>query len=334
MSTTASPARLRARGACRLDAGHRQGRRHGRRPIQMIAAMVAAIACLLTTAAPSGADVPVGDVADGVATTLVAPNHVPGANNWFCRPSAEHPRPVVLVHGTLEAPAFNWAAIGPTLKNEGYCVYSLTYGENVLSLGGRFPGLDDIRESATELRSFVDWVRFFSGSSKVDIVGHSQGGMMPHYYIERLGGADKVDKLVGLAPSNHGTTLSGLTEIGEALGVLGLVNDFLGVLTPSLEQQEAGSSFQNDLFGDGDTVAGPDYTTIVTEHDIVVTPYTNGYLDGPNVENIRIQDQCPDDPTGHVGMSYDGPTIQNVLNELGPDTPGFQAACSDYGFPL
>jgi triacylglycerol esterase/lipase EstA (alpha/beta hydrolase family) len=300
-----------------------------------VAAVVVALACLLTAAAPSGAaSVPVGDIGSGVAGTLVAPRVVPGANDWSCRPSAAHPNPVVLVHGTLEAPALNWAAIAPTLKNEGYCVYALTYGENLLSLNGRFPGLADIRSSARQLRTFVDFVRLATGASKVDIVGHSQGGMMPHYYIERLGGASTVDKLVGLAPSNHGTTLSGLTELGEALNLLGLFNTFAGAFAPSLVQQEIGSAFQNDLFGDGDTVAGPDYTVIATEHDIVVTPYTQAFLTGPNVENILIQDQCPDDPTGHIGMSFDSPTIQNVLNELGADTPDFQATCEGYGIGL
>lgn len=321
---TSAPARPTARS---------RPRRPGRRWRPLVAIAVA-LACLVTTAAPSGAAVPVGDVGDGIARTLVAPRIVPGANDWFCRPSRQHPNPVVLVHGTLEAPALNWAAIAPTLKNAGYCVYALSYGENALSLNGRFPGLGDIAASARQLRTFVDTVRLMTGARKVDIVGHSQGGMMPHYYIERLGGASKVDKLIGLAPSNHGTTLSGLTELGEALNLLGLVNSFLGVLTPSLVQQEVGSDFQRSLFGDGDTVAGPDYTVIATRHDIVVTPYTQAFLDGPNVENILIQDQCPDDPTGHIGMSFDSPTIQNVLNELGPDVPGFQAECRDYGFGL
>jgi triacylglycerol esterase/lipase EstA (alpha/beta hydrolase family) len=305
-----------------------RGRWHG------LIALVAALACLLTTAAPSAAAVPVGDVGTGVANTLVAPRVVPGANNWFCRPTAEHPNPVVLVHGTLEAPALNWAAIGPTLANEGYCVFALTYGENALSLNGRFPGLGEVERSAGELRSFVELVRLFTGADKVDIVGHSQGGMMPHWYIERLGGASRVDKLVGLAPSNHGTTLSGLTEIGRALNLLGLFNTFAGVFAPSLVDQEIGSEFQQALFGDGDTVPGPDYTVIATRHDIIVTPYTQAFLDGPNVENILIQDQCPDDPTGHIGLSFDSPTIQNVLNELGPDVPDFQPTCEDYGFPL
>ena len=33
---------------------------------------------------------------------------------------------------------------------------------------------------------------------------------MPRYYLRFLGGAAKVHSLVGLAPSNHGTTLDGL----------------------------------------------------------------------------------------------------------------------------
>jgi len=293
-----------------------------------------ALACLLSTSAPAGAEVPVRTIGDGVAATLVAPRVVPGANDWFCRPSSAHPRPVVLVHGTLEAPALNWGAIAPTLKNAGYCVYALTYGENALSLDGRFPGLTDIGDSAKELRTFVDWVRFMSGSSKVDIVGHSQGGMMPNYYIKRLGGASKVSRFVALSPSNHGTTLSGITELGRALNLLGLANTFIGLFAPSLVQQEIGSDFQKALFADGDTVAGPSYTVIQTTHDEVVTPYTQSFLTGSNVQNITLQDQCPDDPVAHVGISYDSPTIQNVLNELGPNVSNFKAVCQGYGIGL
>ncbi|HEX5365570.1 MAG TPA: alpha/beta fold hydrolase [Acidimicrobiales bacterium] len=305
-----------------------------RRRVRLGVVLATALACLLVGAAPSGAAVPVGDLASGVAATLVSPRVVPGANDWSCRPDRAHPRPVVLVHGTLEAPALNWAALGPVLKNEGYCVFALTYGENALSLDGRLPGLADIAASAAELGAFVERVRAATGSAKVDLVGHSQGGMMPHYYIERLGGADKVDQLVALAPSNHGTTLSGLTELGEALHLLGVANSVLGLLAPAAVQQEVGSDFQTSLFGDGDTVPGPDYTVIETSRDLVVTPYTNAFLEGPGVENILIQDQCPDDPVGHVGLSFDQPAIQNVLNELGPDSPGFRATCTGYGIGI
>lgn len=157
---------------------------------------------------------------------------------------------------------------------------------------------------------------------------------MPNYYIKRLGGASKVDTLIGLAPSNHGTTVDGLVTLAANLNVLGFVNSILVAGTPALEQQEVGSSFQNALWADGDTVPGVRYVVIETTHDEVVTPYTNAFLSGPNVTNILIQNQCPSDPVGHLGIYVDSPTLQNVMNELGPKTPNFTATCSGYGVGL
>ncbi|GAA2932476.1 hypothetical protein GCM10020221_30310 [Streptomyces thioluteus] len=63
-------------------------------------------------------------------------------------------------------------------------------------------------KSAEQLSAYVDRVRAATGAGKVDLVGHSQGGMMPRYYLDFLGGGPKVNSLTGLAPSSHGTTLS------------------------------------------------------------------------------------------------------------------------------
>ncbi|CAM5231106.1 Alpha/beta fold hydrolase OS=Streptomyces tendae OX=1932 GN=F3L20_09145 PE=4 SV=1 [Streptomyces tendae] len=56
-------------------------------------------------------------------------------------------------------------------------------------------------------------MRAATGAAKVDIVGHSQGGMMPRHYLKFLGGAAEVNALIGIAPTNHGTTLGGLTAL-------------------------------------------------------------------------------------------------------------------------
>ena len=290
---------------------------------------------LATAAAPAGATTyPVGGLPTAVSNFVWSPNAVAGANNWSCKPTAAHPYPVVLVPATGVNMGANWVALSPMLANAGYCVYSFNYGMTWLSLG-RIGGLGDITASAQTMSTFVNKVLAYTGASKVDVVGHSQGGMMPNYYIKFLGGASKVHTVVGLSPSNHGTTLSGIVTLGANLNLIGFANSILWASGLSgLQQQMAGSSFQTKLFGGGDTVAGPRYVVIQTTHDLVVTPYRNAFLTGPNVTNILLQDQCPGDWVGHIGMFTDGPALQNVMNQLGANTPGFRATCSGYGSPL
>jgi hypothetical protein len=158
---------------------------------------------------------------------------------------------------------------------------------------------------------------------------------MPNYYIKDLGGAAKVNELIGLAPSNHGTTLSGLTKLLEvfpfASEFVGGLLEFLGA--PALPEQEESSAFIHKLFGSGEpVVAGVRYVVIETTHDEVVTPYTNAFLSGSNVTDITIQNQCPADPVAHIGMFDDSPALQNVLNQLSASpNPSFQASCTNYG---
>jgi pimeloyl-ACP methyl ester carboxylesterase len=244
---------------------------------------------------------------------------VPGANNG-CKPSAAHPYPVVLVIATLSDEGSNWVTGAPLLSNAGYCVYSFNYGETGLSDFGRIDALGRIENSAEELSSFVNKVLSSTKATKVDLVGHSQGGMMPNYYLKFLGGASKVNELVGLAPSNHGTTEDGLVTLLNkfpfAPGLARLI-EFIGA--PA-------------LFEGGDTVAGPRYVVIESTHDEVVTPYTNAFLSGPNVTNILLQNQCPTDPVAHIGMASDSPVWQNVLNQLSASpNASFKATCSNFG---
>jgi len=303
----------------------------------MLIAVIAAVTVAVALPAAAGAALPVpyGSEAltDFAAAESLAPTIVPGANNWLCKPSAAHPYPVVLVHGTAEDEGSNWVSVAPLLANNGYCVYAFNYGETILSLFGRVDALNYIENSAKELSSFVNTVLFFTGKSKVDIVGHSQGGMMPNYYLKFLGGASKVNIMLGLAPSNHGTTLSGLTELLSKIPgapILEKLVEYIGA--PSLPQQEIGSPFETHLFEGGDTVSGPRYVVIETTHDEVVTPYTNAFLSGSAVTNITIQNQCPSDPTEHIGITEDSPALQNMLNQLSSSpNQSFKATCSNYG---
>jgi len=305
-----------------------------------------------TTAAHSNYAVPYGyeGLLDFGERFLFGPTEVTGGNNG-CKPSTEHPNPVVLVHGTSENEGDNWVTLAPLLANAGYCVYAFNYGEaGILSLGGRIDGINHIANSAAELSTFVNTVLAETGASKVDIVGHSQGGMMPNYYIKNLGGSTKVNDFVALSPSNHGTTVSGLTNALSAIesvpGIGLIASGIEGLVAaeePAWTEQEETSSFMKALFPGVDPVVAPvNYTVLESTHDEVVTPYTNAFLSagtsGASVTNVTIQNQCPADPTGHIGMIEDGPATQDVLNALsqspkpyGTAAGDFQPTCTNYG---
>jgi triacylglycerol lipase len=258
--------------------------------LKKIATAVAAIAAL-GAAGPAAAGADVNDLLPAVSP--------PGSNDFSCR-SAAHPEPVVLVHGTFEGAADNWATFSPKLKSAGYCVFALEYGDR---------GTGDIAASAGQLKRFVDAVLGATGARKVSLVGHSQGGMMPRYYIKFLGGAGVVDDLVGLSPSNHGTTNPGAFVTGATF-------------CEACAQQMAGSAFLAQLNAGDETPGSVSYTVLETKYDEVVTPYWSEFLaPGPRTANILLQDACPAEVIDHHEMPNDALAFRWTLQALGQPGP-------------
>lgn len=265
----------------------------------------------------------------------------PGVVNGPCTPSPSHPYPVVLVHGTFANENFSWQTLAPLLSDAGYCVFGLNYGATswTTTYGDHTYGIDYVERSAQQLESFIagavlpdtfepanNAAGYAEGThpAQVDMVGHSQGGMMPRYLINTtsssgypgLGDAAHVHTMVGLAPSNHGTDAEGLVPVFARLFGSNVYSFPTSAGCPACGEQEAGSPFLRALNGQPDA-AGVNQYVIESNKDEFVTPYTSAFLPTTeNVQDVTLQSQCPTDLTDHIGIIYDPVALQDVMNAL------------------
>ena len=210
--------------------------------------------------------------------------------------------PVVLVAGTFFGDKSSDAYFTPLatrLRKDGFDVVVWAIPNH---------GLGDIAESAGVLAEFVGDLRARAGAERVDLVAHSQGGLVSRYFIKNLGGDEQVDSLVSLAAPHYGTreaNIASFLGFGSCAGIV------------SCEQMAVGSSFLDDLNDGDDTVGDIAYTNIVTRFDEVVVPYRNGFLhnDGNNT-NVTLQSQCPFRFVGHILLPLDGATYTGIVDAL------------------
>ena len=245
-----------------------------------------------------------------------------GANDWSCE--VRRGNPVVLVHGLAANRTVNFSTVSPFLANRGYCVFALTYGtnDNVSTPFYQPGGLDRMQQSARRLERFVGRVLDATDARKVDIVGHSEGSLMPNYYVKFLGGARHVDDYVGVTPLWDGTNLAGLATLDamslalfEPLGAPPVTYDVLRPFCAACKQFLSSSRFiQKMNRGGGPAVAGVDYTMIMTRNDELVVPYTSGWMKGAT--NHIVQRQCALDQSEHLSIIFDPITAFDILNAL------------------
>ena len=120
----------------------------------------------------------------------------------------------MLIPGTSEDAFITWSYYGPRLKAAGFCAYTFNYNPEKHPLVEAAQTSGNIYSTAAFMAHFVDKVLKATGAQKVDLIGHSQGGgPLPRAYIKYYGGAKKVHHLVGLVPSNKGTSLLGLEKL-------------------------------------------------------------------------------------------------------------------------
>ena len=103
---------------------------------------------------------------------------------------------MLLVHG-FNGSGASWHTMKDRLEAAGYpntAIDAISYDSS-----------DSNVEIAQQIGLEVDALLARTGAQKVDVVAHSMGAISARYYVERLGGADKVDAFVSLAGVNRGT---------------------------------------------------------------------------------------------------------------------------------
>ena len=230
--------------------------------------------------------------------------------------------PVLLVPGTTVNPTeftWNWE---PALTARGipWCTIDL-------------PGdaMGDIQTAGEYVVYAIRTMHKLAGR-KIDIVGHSQGGMVPRWALRFWPDTRAmVDDMIGLSPSNHGTV--------DALGLC------LPGCAPAIWQQRTGSNFDAALNSGDETFPGISYTDIYTDTDEVVVPNLGPAASsalhggGGEIANIAIQQVCPLDLTEHLGIgTYDNTAWAIALDALthpGPADPARvpRSTCSDGFMP-
>lgn len=223
---------------------------------------------------------------------------------------------VLLIPGTSLNPrveyAWNWE---PALGKLGwpYCTVALPH-----------TGMGDIQVAAEYVVHAIRVVHRRSGR-RVEVLGHSQGGMIGRWALRFWPDTrTKVDDVVGLAPSNHGT----LDAVGACAAP--------GGCAPSFWQQSSSSNFIPALNSARETFRGISYTDAYTHTDEVVTPNLDDtgssslHGGGGRIANVAIQDVCPADVAEHLAIgTYDNTAYALAIDAFthpGPANPSRIAA--------
>lgn len=220
--------------------------------------------------------------------------------------SQDHPIPIVLVHGTFANQSNNWGMIAPLLHKKGYNVFSLTYG--LKDKHKHIGGMANLENSAKQVGNFIHKVLKHTGASEVDIIAHSQGSLLPQYYINNVSpNTIKIRKYISLGPLWKGTGGNLSKNLLKIAKIFNITKDDLHGFE-SLGGMMTGSNFLTNLNCSGKPYSkNIEYWNISTKYDASVIPYKNGQVKGDKqdqVYNIVLQKICKHDKTGHIGLAF------------------------------
>jgi triacylglycerol lipase len=188
--------------------------------------------------------------------------------------------PVVLVHGIKDTGA-KMQRIADRLQQLGRSTYSIDlYPKN---------GSLELQLLAEQLRGFID--RNIGSTAPFDLVGFSMGGLVSRYYVQRLGGLERVQRYVTISAPHQGTIAA---HFGWGLGIA---------------QMRPQSDFLRDLDRDVEMLSKLEFTSIWTPFDLIILPANSSQLPVGRDISLPI--------LAHPLMVYDRRSLAAILEALG-----------------
>jgi len=205
--------------------------------------------------------------------------------------------PVLLVHGLVDNRSV-FAVMRRSLRRRGFSsVCSWNYS----------PLLSDVAQGARDLSEHIEKICQETGHERVHVVGHSLGGLMSRYLVQRLGGDRRVESLVTLGTPHQGSVWAHV------------------VPTPLVRQLRPGSELLQKL-----AEPAPGCTTRITaiysDIDQMVVPTSSGRCDHPDLgaRNVLVRG------VGHLSL----PIHRGVVDEVAATLAGVRrVAVTDEAAP-
>ena len=197
--------------------------------------------------------------------------------------------PILLVHGMLDNRAI-FAVLRRGLKRRGFGrVFTINYS----------PLTNDIRSAARDLSGAIEELAARTGYERIHLVGHSLGGLIARYYVQRLDGSQRVHTLVTLGTPHAGTWPA------------------YGIPVQLCRQLRPGS----ELYAELDLPTPGCRTRFVaywSDLDQLVIPHANGRMDHPDltIRNVHVRG------VGHLSLPIQGDVVRDIaqlLSQLDPD---------------
>jgi hypothetical protein len=197
--------------------------------------------------------------------------------------------PILLVHGMIDNRAI-FTVLRRRLRRRGFGkVFTLNYP----------PTTNDLRSAARDLSGAIEDLVAQTGYERIHVVGHSLGGLIARYYVQRLGGDERVHTLVTLGSPHSGTLTASVLPFRL------------------FRQLRPGSDLYAELAQPA-TGCRTRFVAYWTQLDQLILPHENARLEHPDlsVRNVLVPG------VGHMSIPIDGHVVREIsllLSQLDSD---------------